>query len=355
MRSLSSNEASESSTGDNLLQTAESEILPTQETTFVPESQPVVDSPYKKYLSVSNISSPLTDPYPFVDPLYESHHESAYFSSEKVANEPSTSFTRVPVNFKPSPQLPTTVPRDLPSSRPPSSSTGDTMLLEAEEEPKRIKQHDDRTFWESSKQRLGPQSEANSPERLPGGETEDLFSHGATKTSSKTAKAKSKGDAGSTSKHQSPRRLRIESLTRIKKAMPLQERAPSDQNIPVSPQGGMIREKYLPNSTAKRRFEDNDISVFSSPKEGSKRLKRNLSAMEIKSLSKRRRPYFIEHLTPVTGSGRLNHPSMPTGSRKRSVIGTSTPAPRLGSHASKKSRKGPKTDRYSARFNQGTT
>jgi hypothetical protein len=340
----------------------ELQILPTQETTVVPESQPAVDSHRGKISAdapcLSDISSPLTDADRLVDPSYESHHESAYFTPQNVANESNTNPISVPVDFKPSPEFHITLGRGLPSiSRSPSSSTGDTMLLEVvEEEPKRIEKHDGRHFPDSSGQQLGPQGEANGPKRLPAGETDDIFGNKVTKASSKTAKAKkSRGGVGISSKHSSPRRLRSESQARTKQAMPLQERPPSDQNIPESPQGGMLREKYLPNSAAKRRFEEDEISVFSSSQEGSKRLRRDLSAVEIKSPSNRRGLSFLEQVTPATGASRLNHPSMPTGSRKGSIIGTKAPAPGPGQHLSKKSKKVPKTNRYSARFNLDVT
>lgn len=349
METFSSNEAPESSNGDNVVQVTEWQNPRTQETIFIPESQPAMHFRHEKSPvnapSISSISSPLTD----------AHHELAYFGLQKVAKRSNTSSKNFPVTFKSSLQLPVMLHGDLPSSRPPSSSTGDTMLLEAEEEPKRIEKHDDKLSSDSWRQRLGPKGEANRPERLPPGQPEDIFGNGATKSSSKLAKSKSKGDVRIISKHASPLRRRSESQTRIKKATPLQERAPSDQNVPASPQGGVLREKYLPNSAAKRRFEDDEISLFPSSQEGSKRLQRKLSAAEIKSPSNRKGSSFPERVTPVTGAGRLNHPSMPTGSRKRSIIGTNAPAPGLGQQSSKKSKKAPKTDRYSARFNQDTT
>jgi uncharacterized coiled-coil DUF342 family protein len=355
----SSSQGFEAPKASHLVQITGSEILRTQETTFVPESQPTLSSRFEQPLisaqSFGSMSSPLTDVGPFNDSSCEAQDESAYFGPEKAADGPSATFTKVPVNLKSSPRLPLGSQRDLLSSRPPSSSTGDTMLLEAEEELKNLGHHHTNSFQESSRQRVGAQPESSSPEGPPKRKTEGILGNGMGKLSSKTAKAKSTADIGASSKHPSPRRLRSESQTRPKNTMPLQERSPSDHNIPVSPQGGMLREKHLPNSAVKRRLEEDEMSVPSPSQDGSKRQKRSLSALEVKTPNNKKRSSLLDQVTPVRGTGRLNHPSMPTGGRKGSIIGTSAPAPGADQHTSKKSMKTSKTERYSARFNQDTT
>ena len=131
--------------------------------------------------------------------------------------------------------------------------------------------------------------------------------------------------------------------------MPLGERASSDQNIPVSPLGGMLPGRHLPNSAAKRRLEDDEMSIPPSH-DDSKRLKRNLSALEAKIPTNQKGPYFLDQVTPAIGTGRLSHPSKPTGGRKGNIVGTNASAPNTGQHKSKKPKKNSKTDRYSAHF-----
>ena len=137
--------------------------------------------------------------------------------------------------------------------------------------------------------------------------------------------------------------------------MPLGERASSDQNIPVSPLEGMLRDKHLPNSAAKRRLEDDEMSIPSSFHRDSKRLKRNLSALEVKTPTNQKGPSFLDQVTPATGTGRLNYLSMPIGGRKGSIVRTNAPAPCTGQHTNKKPRKNSKTDRYSVQFGKEST
>jgi hypothetical protein len=340
------------------LQLAGSVVLPTQETTLVPESQPAVDSLYQEPLvtsqSFGSMSSPLTDLGHFVDPSYEPHHESTYFGTQKAPDRSSATLTKALVDFNSSPRLHLGSQRDPQSSRRLSSSIEDTMLLEAEELLKN-RQHHNNSFRESSRKGLGPKSRSSSLEEPRNRKSTGIFGNGFGKSSSKLAKSKTKADDVVSLKKQSPRRLRSESQTGRRKTMPLQECAPSDQNIPASPPEGMLREKHLPNSAAKRRLEDDEMSLPTSSQGGSKRLKRDLSALEVKTPSKKGRSSFLDKVISVPGTGRLNHPSMPTGGRKGSVIGTNAPAPRAGQHTNKKARKNSKTGRYSARFNQDAT
>lgn len=329
------------------------EIPRTQETTFVPESQPVADSSYKGFPtdlpSFGSMSSPLTDIGSFIEPLDEVHIKSVYFGPEKVADRSASTFTKVPANFGPSPHLPAKSQKDPPSSRPPSSSYGDTMLLEAEEELRNLSQHGATAVQETSTQRPGPQSVSSSLGQPLGGKSGGTCRSRIQKPSSKTAKTKSKRDPRFSPKHPSPRRVRSKSQKRPKVIMPLGERASSDQNIPVSPLGGMLPGRHLPNSAAKRQLEDDEMSMSPSH-DDSKRLKRNLSALEVKTPNNQKGPYFLDQVTPATGTGRLNHPSKPTGGRKGNIVETNVPAPGTGQRKNKKPGKNSKTDRYSVQF-----
>jgi hypothetical protein len=333
------------------------EILRIQETAFVPESQPVADSPYEGFpIEVpyfDSMSSPLTDIGSFIESSDEVHSHSGYFGPEKVVDGSASTFAKVPANFRPSPRLPVRSQKDRPSSRPPSSSYGDTILLEAEEELRNLAQHGAAAVHESSTQRSGPQSGSTSSGRPLGGKSGGTSRSRIQKPSSKSAKTKSKRDPNLSPEHPSPRRLHSDSQRRSKVIMPLGERASSDQNIPVSPLGGMLPDKHLPNSAAKRRFEDDEMSIPSSH-DGSKRLKRNLSALEVKTPTNEKGPYFLDQVTPATGTERLNHPSMPTGGGRGSIAGINAPAPGTGQPTNKKPRKNSKTDRYSAQFGKET-
>ena len=337
---------------------ADPEILRTQETTFVPESQPVVDSPYEGFPIdapyFGSMSSPLANIGSFIASSDEVHYQSVYFGPEKVVDGSASTFTKVPADFKPSPGLSVSSQKDPPSSRPPSSSCSDTMLLEAEEELRNLGQHGATAVQESCAQRSGPQSGSTSPGRPLAGKSGGTSRSRIQKPSSKTAKTKSKRNPSVSPKHPSPRKLRSESQTRSKMIMPLGERASSDQNIPVSPLRGMLRDKHLPNSAAKRRLEDDEMSMLSSHHDF-KRPKRNLSALGVKTPTNQRGPSSLDQVTPATGTGRLNLPSMPTGGRKGSIVGTNAPAPRTGQHTNKKPKKKSKTGRYSVQFGQETT
>lgn len=324
------------------VQITEPNFFRTQETTFVPESQPALGFQYEQ--SFGSVSSPLTE-VDFIESLCEPYNESTYFGAEK-AGRSSASFTNTAVNSKSNSQ------RGAPSSRPPSSSYGETMLLEVEEDLKDLERHHRNALQESSTQLSGAQSESTSTGGPPTRKTEGALGNGGPKSSCKTLKAKSKGDTSALSKRPSPQRLRSESQTQRNKTLALQERSLSDQNIAASPQRGILQEKHLPNSAAKRRLEDDEMSITSPSQGRCKRLKHNMSALEVKTPSKRKGSAFLGQMTSVTGTGRLSHPSMRTEGRKGSIIRTSAPAPSAGQHASQKSKKSLKAERYSARFNQ---
>lgn len=358
-QSLTSGQIFDATESSHPAPTVDPEILRTQETTFVPESQPVADSPYEGFpidaLYFGSMSSPLANISPFIESSDEVHNQSVYFGPEKVVDGSASTFTKVPANFRPSPSLSVSSQKDPPSSRPPSSSYGDTILLEAEEELRNLGQYGATAVQESSAQRSGPQFGSTSPGRPLAGKSGGTSRSRIQKPSSKTAKTKSKRNPSVSPKHPSPRRLRSRSQIRSKTIMPLGERASSDQNIPVSPLRGMLRDKHLPNSAAKRRLEDDEMSIPSSSHHDSKRLKRNWSALEVKTPTNQKGPSFLDQVTPATGTGRLNHLSMPTGGRKGSFVRTNAPAPCTGQHTNKKPRKNSKTDRYSVQFGKETT
>jgi hypothetical protein len=288
------------------------EILKSQETALVPESQPVADSPYQRFPPyLDSMSSPLTDIGSFIEPSDEVHSQSVYFGPEKAVDGPAST---LPANFAPSSRGSIRSPKDLPSSMPPSSSYGDIILLEAEE-LRNLDPHGTTTVLESSIQRPDSQFGSTSPGRSLGGASEGTTTPRIQKLSSKTAKIKGKRDPRISPEHPSPRRPRSKSQIKSKVIMPLRDRTSSDQNIPVSPLRGMLPEKYLAHSAAKRRLEDDEMSVPSSH-DGCKRLKRNLFALEAKASTNSTGSSFHEQATPATDTRCLGHPSMPTGDRK---------------------------------------
>jgi hypothetical protein len=355
-QSLTSGQIFNTTESSHLAPTIDPEILRTQETTIVPESQPVADSPYEGFPIdapyFGSMSSPLGNISPFVESSDEVHNRSVYFDPEKVVDGSASAFTKVSANLRPSPRLFVSSQKDPPSSRPPSSSYGDTMFLEAEEELRNLGQHGATAVQESSAQRCGSQFGSTSLGRLLAEKSRGTSRSRIQKPSSKTAKTKNKRNPSVSPKHPSLRRLRSASQTRSKMIMPLGERASSDQNIPAPPLRGMLRDKHLPDSAVKRRLEDDEISIPSSHHD-SKRLKRNLSALEVKTPTNQKGPSFLDQVT--TATGRLNHPSMPAGGRKGSIVRTNAPAPCTGQHTNKKPRKNSKTDRYSVQFGKETT
>ena len=335
-------------------QTTRLVIHRTQDTILVPESQPAADSqcgrsPVETHV-FDSMSSPLTDIGPLFESSYEAGDESAYFSHEKAVEGPTAISTRITPNLKSSPPRPLIrTQRDPPSGRRPSSS--DTMLLEADEVHGILDQPHDSVFQDISTEKPGPLSRSTSPEGLSESNSRATPGYGAKKQSSKTIKAKYKGRAAVSSRHLSPRKLRSESQTRLKQGLLVQEHDPYDQDFPASPRG-TPREKHLPNSAAKRRLEDEDVHVPSSSQEGTKRLKRDLSASEVKTPSKRKGSSFADQVTPAAATGRLNHPSMSAGCRKGTIVGTNAPAPGAGQPTKKRSKKNPKTAQYEDRFGQ---
>lgn len=124
-----------------------------------------------------------------------------------------------------------------------------------------------------------------------------------------------------------------------------QEQPPSSPNMePSSPAGPM---KHLPNSAIKRPRLD-PIEATPSTQENGKRLKRTPANLDVATASKRPMSSSTQITDP--DSARPTGVSLPSGSRKGSVIGANAPAPGRTRVSRKTSRKGSKSNRYAERF-----
>ncbi len=136
------------------------------------------------------------------------------------------------------------------------------------------------------------------------------------------------------------RRLRSESRARGRESTPFPEATPnprlSRESTPIVP-----RERYQPNSAAKRRIERDDTSAGSASV--AKRLKRTPANLEVKVPST---PSAKTQPGDQTPSTRLKS-SLRHGS---SVVGTNAPAPGKNQRNPKGQRKGSRQDKYANRF-----
>ena len=318
----------------------------TQETSCIPESQEAIEerlSHAEAKGTPSNItSSLLSEASTFEELIEDQEDRSVYFNTvrpsdllrsvskttpEHTAEEPiretkSKKPTNFSVNLARSAISQRASQADSPSSRPPSSSYGGSMLLE------QVEQMQNGGLMQS-------QSRAH---------------HGAKnlKTTVSTREVNAGYATNVAFRDPSPRRLRSESQTRRRESMPLMERTPSKLNTPTR-LPGILKETHQPNSAAKRRQEIEETSEVDSSQKSTKRLKRNHSAVEVKKLASK-----VGGQPTSVSKTHLNHPSLPTGSRKGSVIGTSAPAPGNAQQSAKKARKNSKNDRFAAQFNKAT-
>ncbi|KAK7896976.1 hypothetical protein LTR67_004864 [Exophiala xenobiotica] len=136
------------------------------------------------------------------------------------------------------------------------------------------------------------------------------------------------------------RRLRSESRARGRESTPFPEPSPEPRlNRESTP--FVARERYQPNSAAKRRIERDDTSAAS---EGvSKRFKRTPANLEVKVPNT---PSAKTRSGDQTPSTRLKT-SLRQGS---SVVGTNAPAPGKNQRNPKSQRKGSRQDKYANRF-----
>ena len=343
--------------------TTGSGFVETQEIILVPESQATTGSRDEEVHITAKgkegPSSPLSSLEDLIDSSDPVCDQSMYFApgtvfaehdltaADSSRNGPKSTgreivpseIEKIPVNFRSDAGDSRRSQREPPSTRPPSSSYGEPMLLE------HLEEIENQAQYSSSASQKAPtrhQDPSISPEFLLPRECTDRVLPG------KKERAARKAGSGPPSKKPSLRRLRSESRARAKMSIDLTERTPTDQNIPTTPRGGIIKENHLPNSAAKRRLETDDASMPSSSRDYSKRLKRDLSALEVPPTSKK--TLVFGQGPSTTNTNRLNHPSMPTNSRRGSIIGANAPAPGGGQQAIKKSRKSLKNDQYSARF-----
>jgi chromosome segregation ATPase len=124
-----------------------------------------------------------------------------------------------------------------------------------------------------------------------------------------------------------------------------QEQRPSGPDVPPSSPAGPM--KHLPNSAIKRPRLD-PIEATQSTQESGKRLKRTPANLDVATASKRPMSSSTQITDP--DSARPTSVSLPSGSRKGSVIGANAPAPGRTRVSRKTSRKGSKSNRYAERF-----
>ncbi|KIW94825.1 uncharacterized protein Z519_04803 [Cladophialophora bantiana CBS 173.52] len=155
--------------------------------------------------------------------------------------------------------------------------------------------------------------------------------------------------SGITSKQgPSPRRLRSELRVRNYHTASPDSSGESQGHRPSTP--AIMRERYQPNSAAKRRMDPDNVEDKASP-ENSKRLKRRPANLEA------RKP------PPITPKQRVEKSSSraTVGFRKdstaggtNSVVGTNAPGPGKSQRTSKPARRGSRQDKYATRFAAGT-
>lgn len=206
---------------------------------------------------------------------------------------------------------------------PPSSSHGgDAMLLEDFEG---IKSNPKKVDADSSQQETGPQQPQSSQRH-----------QGYGRTSLRTIVDKSGTETG---RHRTRSGLSSQAIETSQS----QQRVSTPNAMASSPPGVA---KHLPNSAAKRPSIDT-TEVAPSTQMNNKRLKRTPANLEIRNTpSKRPMPPG----TREPERGRTNRVSLPTGSRKGSVIAANAPAPGKALGSKRASRKRSKSDRYAERF-----
>lgn len=137
----------------------------------------------------------------------------------------------------------------------------------------------------------------------------------------------------------SPRRLRSGSRTRGRQSTPFPE--PTAQpRINRESTPAITRERYQPNSAAKRRVEQEDDEETS--QETFRRLKRTPANMEVKS--PRQSP------SRQQAQGKIPQRITLSFRKSSSVVGTNAPAPGKSQRSSRPARKGSRKDKYSSRF-----
>lgn len=136
-----------------------------------------------------------------------------------------------------------------------------------------------------------------------------------------------------------PRALRSGSRTRTRESIPFPDPTP-EPRLPRESTPAIMRERYQPNSAAKRRVEHNEDM---NEHEGqSRRLKRRPANLDI------RPPRSPTQKSPTGDQGASR---ATVGFRKSSsVVGTNAPAPGKSQRTSKPARRGSRQDKYTTRF-----
>jgi predicted RNase H-like nuclease (RuvC/YqgF family) len=218
--------------------------------------------------------------------------------------------------------------KDLFGSSPPfGSSGGEGMLLEAFEGI-------ESTLRESRVETVRQQTDRPQPQQS------SQKQQGYGRTASRTIVVNGTAETG---RHQ----LRSGMSSQVIPDSQSQEQRLPTPNLALSSPAGAGVTKHLPNSTAKRPRLDS-IEVVIPSKTNRKKLKRTPANLDVRK-TPGKRP--MSSGTQATDSGCANKVSLPSGSRKGSVIGANAPIPGNTQGRTRASRKGSKSDRYAERFN----
>lgn len=145
-------------------------------------------------------------------------------------------------------------------------------------------------------------------------------------------------DRSASKSGRSPRPVTRSSQTRRPAMTPTPDTSPGT-NTPRESTPAVMRERYPPNSAAKRKVDNDDKDT---QQERTRRLKRRPANLEI-------RP--PRSSAPKPPSGEQNGSGVTLNYRKSSsVVGTNAPAPGKGQRSSKPARRGSRQDKYNNRF-----
>ncbi|KAL2416647.1 hypothetical protein ABEF95_002226 [Exophiala dermatitidis] len=145
-------------------------------------------------------------------------------------------------------------------------------------------------------------------------------------------------DRSASTSGRSPRPVTRSSQTRRPAMTPTPDTSPGT-NTPRESTPAVMRERYPPNSAAKRKVDNDDKDT---QQERTRRLKRRPANLEI-------RP--PRSSAPKPPSGEQNASGVTLNYRKSSsVVGTNAPAPGKGQRSSKPARRGSRQDKYNNRF-----
>ena len=339
----------------------------TQDANYVPDSQPffgaTVDEAEDNFQSILNSSSILIDIGDISSPPFYTQSRSANFGDKAAkATEgddgPAMSDDQLPPkkdrlakDKKPgsASKSSANAAGRTSSNLTPSSSHGEPMLLEqveqlGEEESLPATTFDQDQIQHSSD--LGELDDCSARVRSTNGTEKDRS------TSTDLDCRSSRIHVSPQGNNPSPQGLRSGHQRESRNVTALLERTASEINSQATPKTGILKDHHRPNSAAKRHLPP-EADAPTSSQESFKRLKRDLSALEVKRPSQKKYSSVRGRSSPGKNAARLNHPNLPIGLRKGSVIGRSPPDQVPSKESGRKTRKGSKNGRHSALFGQG--